>query len=197
MSTAHFLLLRARRAPLPWLLIGVAVLLGPLSALYQAQAPLLDPESGAPQLTVQLLATAGAAWVLYALAQGELLLRHKGEAARWGTELLATAAGAAAVAGLGALSLQVVVGAPVPGLPWIPLKLGLLAAALSQVVRPGRAAWALPILVWGAPQLRLAPLTTALGFPKSPDPSLELLYLVGLSLLAWSLSHRAQRRISS
>ena len=197
MPIAQFLLLRARRAPLPWGLLTLALLLGPFSALYQAQAPLLDPQSGAPQLTVQLLGTAGAAWVLYALAQGELLLRHKSEFRRWGTDFLASAAGAATLAGLGALSLQLAVGVQVPGLEWIPLKLGAIAAALSQLLRPGRAAWSLPVLVWGAPQLRIDHLTAAISFPKSPQLALELLYLVGLSILAWALSYRAQPRVSS
>jgi len=197
MPTAQFLLLRARRAPLPWVLLSLALLLGPISALYRAQAPLLDPESGAPQLTVQLLGTAGAAWTLYALDLGELLMRHKAELERWGTELFASAAGAAALAGLGALSLQLSVGAVVPGLEWIPIKLGALAAALSQLLRPGRAAWALPVVVWGAPQLRIEHLTAAVGFPKSPEIALELLYLLGLSLVAWALSYRARPRVNS
>lgn len=197
MPTALFLLHKARKDPLAWSLFGLSILVGPLAAVYRAEAPLLDPASTASQLTIQLLATAGAAWVLHALAQAELLLRFKGEAQRWRTEVFATAAGAAAVAGLAAASLQGFVGGAVPGLIWIPIKLGLLSAALSQGLRPARAAWALPILVWGAPQLRIEHLTAALSFPQTPQVGLELTYLASLNLLAWSLSYRACRPVSS
>lgn len=175
-------------SPPAWVLLLAAGLSGPAQWLYETRAPIQDPSGSGGWLWTQLLLTLAAGWALRVHAGAHQLQRPLTDLARWGVGGLSVLLATSSVAAIAWSSLALWTQPP-SGLVlcWAVVKLVLLASVLMRLLNPAKAVWLLLALVWGAPQLGVAALTTALGLPLGSPTPLEGAYLAGMLLIAWAV----------
>lgn len=181
--------LRLPRSPGAVLLILVALGLGPITAAFQRLAPIGDPDTMVAELSTLLLATLATCWSLRQMQGLDPIRRIESGGQRALVDAGVTLIGSLVVVGLARASLAHS-GLETPWGPqvWACTKLSVLAFGLRCATSCSPSM--LLVVVWGAPQLGLSPVTAALGLQAAPQIHVEALYLAGLTLIALAAPRR-------